>query len=157
MQNNSINNIFWPNEYTILELNSKKKKIILSNKNNLNSKNNELIEINKKIKSIKKKLNLPDNWSWSTKLKIPPLLAEFIKVPFNSELNRYTITALIDEELEKQNLLYNGNKYVYRTNNQINKIFGLTNDVNKSIDQNDPNGFNVNTLSKYITFALENY
>ena len=145
-------------EFTLLHLHSKKKLLERSLCNKTGKKKqaikNKIYSINKKIACVCQELNLPEDWTWGTKLYVPKKLATFLRIPSCIEvmLPRNNITCMVDEELERRGLVYN--KFVYRTNDTVSDVFGCLESVNNINDYTDLNGFNINTLSKYITYAL---
>jgi len=64
------------------------------------------------------------------------------------------ITSKVWGQLKERELTYTEDKRVFRTNDEISKIFGVPKSVNKSTTHNDPNGFNFCNLQRYIAHAL---
>lgn len=48
-------------------------------------------------------------------------------------------------------------KRIFRTNKQTTELFGVSEDVNKSDDPDDENGFNMRTYQTYIKYAMTHY
>ncbi len=92
------------------------------------------------------------------KREVPEELAKFIKADKNISMSLPEYTKKFCEELKNRNLIYENDKRVYRADRDIMKIFGFTDEVNKSINPKDKNGFNFGTLQKHINsvFAKHN-
>jgi len=58
------------------------------------------------------------------------------------------------KRIGEEGLQYEKDKRIFRTNNTVSAIFGVSKDVNNSTDPKDKNGFNMRTYQSHISYAL---
>lgn len=73
------------------------------------------------------------------------------RINFNdlTALSKTFWTRIAEDELQ-----YDDDKRVLRTNKEVTQIFGVPSAVNKSTNADDENGFNMRTYQTYIKYAL---
>jgi len=91
---------------------------------------------------------------FAKKTPVPKVLASFIGVEADTMMSGPEITSKVWAQLKAKNLTYEKDKRVFRTNEEISKIFGVPKSVNKSTTHNDKDGFNFCNLQRFIAHAL---
>lgn len=113
-----------------------------------------LIKLYKKevrtIKKTKKKRNMKDKTGFTKPEFIPDKLADFVNIPKGTVMSRTELTNLLYKEFEKRNLYYKNDKRVIIPDQDVKKLFDLSNDSDKIIDPKDKNGLNFYNLQKHI-------
>ena len=84
---------------------------------------------------------------------VPPKLAKLIGVEKGTTMPRTQLTKEIYAVIKERGLYYENDKRVLRADKELKKIFHLSDDVNKSIDPHDENGFNFFNIQTYIALC----
>lgn len=113
--------------------------------------NNEV----KKLMNKKKRVNIKAT-GFAVPKKVGGKLADWLKVPRDCELSGPQISKAFWKRINEDGLHYEEDKRIFRTNDEVSDIFGVSADVNKSTDPDDKKGFNMRTYQTYIKHALKN-
>lgn len=85
---------------------------------------------------------------------VPDKLANFIGVPSGTMLSGPQITKKVWDQLKERKLMLE-DKRVFRTNDEVSEVFGVSESVNNYTNHNDKEGFNFCNLQRYISNALK--
>lgn len=81
-------------------------------------------------------------------------LANWLNIDSNSMLSGPQLTKLVWEQLKNRNLVYEFDKRVFRTDQELAELFGLDMEiVNSSISHTDTLGLNFYNLQKHVAYA----
>jgi chromatin remodeling complex protein RSC6 len=109
----------------------------------------------KRVRKHKQKRNGPHKPTGFAKQQVvPEKLAKFIGVNSGDELTGPEITSKVWQQLKDRGLTYDKDKRVFRTDDTVTDLFGVSKVVNRSTDHRDKNGFNFCNLQKFIAHAL---
>ncbi len=86
---------------------------------------------------------------------VPEKLAKFIGVASGTELTGPEVTKKVWFQLREKGLMYEKDKRVFRTNQEVSDVFDVPKFVNKSTRHDDKEGFNFRNLQKYIANAYK--
>ena len=81
---------------------------------------------------------------------VPEKLAELIGVDKDTAMPRTKLTKEIYSVIKDRNLFYDKDKRVLRADKELMNIFNLSENVNKSTDPRDKNGFNFFNIQQHI-------
>jgi len=81
---------------------------------------------------------------------VPPSLCELVNIDYGTKMPRTELTRKIYDVIKERKLYFNQDKRVLRADDQIKKIFKLSENVNESKSYNDKDGFNFYNIQKYI-------
>jgi len=118
---------------------------------------------NKDMKTISKtkhkKNNHPkkDKSGFTKPSVIPDKLATFVGIKKGSVMSRTELTGLICNEFKKRNLYYEHDKRVIIPDEDVKKLFNLSDNAVKSTNPKDKDGLNFYNLQKYIAECYNEY
>ena len=104
----------------------------------------------KNAKKNKRTKNVKTKTGFTKPTIVPNKLADFVGVDHGTEMSRTKLTKLISDEFKKRNLGYEKDKRVIIPDDEVKKLFNLSDDAVKSRDPKDKNGLNFYTLQKHI-------
>ncbi len=107
-------------------------------------------------KNSKKKRSNDEPSGFAVEQIIGGKLAKFLDVESGSKLTGPQISKKFWKKMKDNQLCYENDGRVFRTNDEVSLIFGVKKSVNKSNDPKDKNGFNLGTYQTYIKYALKN-
>lgn len=114
---------------------------------------------NRDIKTVKKqKRKRSGNYAATGFIKeraLPNKFCKFLQIKNGSMMTGPKITKAVWAQMRERNLIHPENGRVFRTNAEVNELFGVTNAVNKSNSADDEKGLNFKNLQKYISYALK--
>lgn len=110
-----------------------------------------------KLRKMKRHKENTSNTGFNKKLKLPDEFCSLIHVEKNTYMTMPEFTKCIFTILKERNLYYNDDKRIFRTDEELSKIFEIDISVNDSTQYPDKNGFNIRTIQKYITNAYKKY
>lgn len=145
---NDINNLYFiqlcDNLINDINENAKKHKEQIRNLKNLFKK-----EIKNSIKYKKKNIK-KKNTGFTTNEVVPKVLCDLINVEYGTKMPRTILTKKIYQILKDRNLYYEQDKRILRADDEIKKIFDLSDQVNNSTSCDDEHSFNFYNIQTYI-------
>lgn len=114
-------------------------------------------DINKVYKSKRKRATDAKPIGFIVGKVLPDELAKIIGVPNGTLMSMPEYTRKFYKELVARKLIYEKDGRVFRTDNEIKKVFNINDSVNKSTDHKDKTGFNFSTLQGYLSKAMKKY
>lgn len=114
-----------------------------------------LVKLHKKeIRNIKgnKRAKSTNNKNGFTKPNVvPDKLADFVGIDKGTEMARTELTKLIFQEFQRRNLYHKKDRRIIIPDNDVIKLFNLSEESQKSNNPRDKNGLNIFSIQKYIT------
>lgn len=104
----------------------------------------------KKARKEKKPRNVKAKTGFAKPTTIPNKLADFVHIARGTEISRIKLTKLISDEFKKRNLRYEKDKRVIIPDEEVKKLFNLSDETVNSRNPKDINGLNFYTLQKHI-------
>jgi chromatin remodeling complex protein RSC6 len=114
-------------------------------------------DINKVIKHKKKRSGTHKATGFIKKSPLPKEMALLIGVDEGAEYSTPEYTKEIYRVLNNRNLLYKTDNRVFRVDDELKKVFNLTDKVNTSINYKDKDGFNFTTIQSHLSKAFMKY
>ena len=83
--------------------------------------------------------------------------ADWLKVARGTMMSGPEISKTFWKRIAEEGLQYEDDKRIFRTNKEVSKIFGVSENVNQNVDSSDKEGFNMRTYQTHITYALTHH
>ncbi len=111
----------------------------------------------KKCNKRKKKTITNDKAGINKAIQVPDKLADLVGIPRGTSIPRTKLGGLVYKVFQDRDLLYDNDKRVMRVDNELQNIFGVSSNVNKSINPKDKVdvGINFYNLHTYIKRCYE--
>ena len=93
---------------------------------------------------------------FATEKQIGGEFADWLHVERGTTLTGPAISKKFWERMREEGLLYENDERIFRTNNEVSRIFNVKPSVNKSKDSHDDDGFNMRNYQCHIKYALKN-
>jgi chromatin remodeling complex protein RSC6 len=108
-----------------------------------------------KVNNSKRQINTTGKYGFMAEVKLPNDLADLIKVERGTKMSRTEYTSKLYDELKIRNLACENNKRIFRADEEMKRVFHLSEEVNNSLSDKDKNGFNYKTIQTHLANAFK--